>query len=86
MGILIWICFGIFAGSIAGYVLPGRAPGGMGATTTLGIGGALIGGTIGTFLGIRVVNEFDVGAMAMAVAGAILALFIFRLYLDRLKY
>ena len=52
MGILSWIVLGLVAGVLAKFILPGRDPGGLVITILLGIGGAFVGGWIGTRLGI----------------------------------
>jgi uncharacterized membrane protein YeaQ/YmgE (transglycosylase-associated protein family) len=43
MGILVWAVFGLIAGAIAWYLMPGNAPGGIIATIILGIVGAVVG-------------------------------------------
>ena len=51
MGIIAWIILGLFAGTIARAVIPGRTePGGCIGTTAIGILGALIGGFIASAL------------------------------------
>ena len=42
MGILLWVVFGLIAGAIAKYLMPGNAPGGIVATIILGIVGAVV--------------------------------------------
>ena len=44
MGILSWIEFGLIAGIIAKWIMPGKDPGGFIVTTLIGIAGALVGG------------------------------------------
>ena len=45
MGIIAWIILGLFAGTIARALIPGRTePGGCIGTTAVGILGALLGG------------------------------------------
>ena len=44
LGILGWIVFGVIAGALAKLVMPGRDPGGILVTMTLGIAGALVAG------------------------------------------
>jgi uncharacterized membrane protein YeaQ/YmgE (transglycosylase-associated protein family) len=78
MGIVAWIVFGLIAGWLAKFLMPGKAPGGLIATIALGIIGALVGGYIGSqFLGFGGVTEFDFRSMALAVGGGILVLFIY---------
>jgi uncharacterized membrane protein YeaQ/YmgE (transglycosylase-associated protein family) len=85
MGILWWIAFGLLTGMTAKFVLPGRDPGGIIATTALGVGGALLGGFLGTALGFGSVTGFDFRSMMIAVFGSISILFGFRLLVDRSK-
>jgi uncharacterized membrane protein YeaQ/YmgE (transglycosylase-associated protein family) len=80
MGILLWALFGLIAGAIAKFIMPGKAPGGIILTIVLGIVGAVVGGFIGTQLGLGGVSEFDVRSMALAVGGGVLVLFIYGMF------
>ncbi len=44
MGILSWAIFGLIAGALAKWIMPGKDPGGIFITMLLGIAGALVGG------------------------------------------
>lgn len=79
MGILTWILFGFIAGLLARWVMPGPDPGGIFATLILGIAGAVVGGLLGTLLGLGRVTAFNVGSFLLAVVGALLLLWIYRL-------
>ncbi|XBS68149.1 GlsB/YeaQ/YmgE family stress response membrane protein [Acerihabitans sp. KWT182] len=79
MGILSWIIFGLIAGIIAKFIMPGRDGGGFILTVILGIVGAVVGGYISTFFGYGRVDGFNVGSFAVAVVGAIVVLLIYRL-------
>ncbi len=83
MGILSWILFGLIAGALARFLLPGRDPGGFIMTILLGIGGAVIGGLIGTQLGFGKVTGFDLRSMAIAVLGALILLYGYRFFKNR---
>ena len=85
MGAIIgWIIFGLIAGAIAKFIMPGRDPGGMFVTILLGIGGALIGGFIGRALwGSTGANDWSIGSFALAIAGSILLLFLYRVITGR---
>ncbi len=74
MGILSWIVFGLIAGVLAKLLMPGDDPGGCVITILLGIGGAIVGGFIGTFLGFGTVDGFDFRSFLIAVGGAVLLL------------
>ena len=78
MGILSWIIFGALAGYLAKLIMPGRDPGGFIITILLGIGGAVVGGAIGTTLGLGEVSGFNLGSFAIAVGGAVVLLLIYR--------
>jgi uncharacterized membrane protein YeaQ/YmgE (transglycosylase-associated protein family) len=74
MVILLWIVFGLIAGALAKFLMPGKQGGGIILTTLLGIAGAVVGGFIGAKLGFGAVNSFDLRGMALAVGGALLLL------------
>lgn len=83
MGILALLVFGLIAGALAQFLLPGGDPGGSGfkgIVITIGIGilGAFIGGLIGSALNLGSVTGFNFGSFALAVVGAILALVAWR--------
>ena len=83
MGILLWAVFGLIAGAIAKFLMPGRASGGIILTIILGIVGAIVGGFIGTRLGFGDISGFDVRSMLLAVGGGVLVLFIYGLLARR---
>jgi len=84
LGIVTWIVLGLVAGLLAQILVPAKIPGGIFVTALLGIGGALLGGFIAAQLGFGSVSGFDLRSVAIAVGGAILLLFIFRMFLVRL--
>ncbi|TKI03396.1 GlsB/YeaQ/YmgE family stress response membrane protein [Martelella alba] len=79
MGILSWIIFGLIAGIIAKWIMPGRDGGGFILTVILGIVGAVVGGYISTFFGYGRVDGFNFGSFVVAVIGAIVVLLIYRM-------
>ena len=79
MGIIAWIVLGLVAGLLAKLIMPGKDPGGIIITIVLGIGGALVGGFIATQFGFGDISGFDVRSLAIAVGGALLLLFLYRL-------
>lgn len=85
MGLLSWIMFGLIAGAIAKMVHPGRDPGGCVLTILLGVGGAAVGGYIGTWLGWGRVTGFDLRSMGLAVMGSLVLLISFRLLFGKSK-
>lgn len=78
MGIISWVVFGLIAGVLAKWIMPGKDPGGIFITILLGIAGAFVGGFIGTFLGLGTASSFDLRSMFLAVVGAIVLLAAYR--------
>jgi uncharacterized membrane protein YeaQ/YmgE (transglycosylase-associated protein family) len=70
----LWVVFGLIAGAIAKYLMPGNAPDGTIETIVLGIGGAVVGGFLGTLLGFENISGFDLSSMALAVEGGLVVL------------
>ncbi len=79
MGILSWIVLGLIAGVLAKWLLPGKDPGGFIITILLGVGGAFVGGWVGTQLGIASFNGFTIQGILVATLGAVLLLVLYRL-------
>ncbi len=80
MGILTWMVFGLIAGALAKFILPGKDPGGFILTSILGIVGAVVGGFIGTHLfGFGDITGFDLRSLTIAVGGALLVLVLHRM-------
>lgn len=78
MGWLSWIVFGLVAGIVAKFIMPGRDPGGLILTILIGIVGAFVGGWLATQLGLGSISGFDIRSFIIAVAGALIVLFIYR--------
>jgi uncharacterized membrane protein YeaQ/YmgE (transglycosylase-associated protein family) len=78
MGILSWIVLGLVVGVLAKWIMPGPDSSGLVMTILLGVAGAFVGGWIGTQLGMGSVTGFNFGSLALAVAGALLLLFLNR--------
>ena len=79
MGILAWIIMGLIVGVLAKFFMPGRDPGGIVVTILLGIGGAFVGGYLGSILGLGTVTGFNLGSLLLATGGAILLLLVYRM-------
>jgi len=77
MSWLAWILLGLVAGLLAELVIP--APGGIIAATVFGMLGALVGGWLGTRLGLGTIKKFDLRAVGLAVLGAIVVIALTRL-------
>ncbi|ALU39753.1 hypothetical protein AS188_08295 [Kocuria flava] len=77
MGILGWIVLGLIAGALAKLIMPGNQGGGIIVTIVLGIVGALLGGFLGSLIGIGSIDSFwDLGTWITAIVGALIVLFI----------
>lgn len=73
MGIIYWIFFGLIAGAIASFIMPG-SKGGILGLIVLGIIGAVVGGYLGQmFFGIGVTG-FNLSSFVVAVLGSVLIL------------
>ncbi|MGH7471296.1 MAG: GlsB/YeaQ/YmgE family stress response membrane protein [Longimicrobiales bacterium] len=84
MNLFAWIVFGLLAGGIAKFIMPGKDPGGCLITIVIGIIGALIGGVLGTrVLGVGPVTGFNLQSLGLSILGAILLLAVFRLVIAR---
>ena len=80
MNIIAWIIVGLVAGAIAKMLMPGDDPGGIIITILLGIAGAIVGGFIAVALNLsNGVDDFDIGTIVLAVLGAMLLLFGYRM-------
>jgi uncharacterized membrane protein YeaQ/YmgE (transglycosylase-associated protein family) len=73
--------FGLIAGLLARFLMPGKAPGGVLVAIVLGIVGAVVGGFVGTQLGFGDVSGFDLRSMGPADGGGILVLFLYGLFM-----
>lgn len=84
MNIIAWIIVGLIGGAIAKFLMPGNDPGGIIVTILLGIAGAIVGGFISVALGIgNGIDDFDIGTLFLSVVGAILLLFVYRLFVGQ---
>ena len=79
MGFIAYIVLGLIVGVLAKWIMPGKDPGGIFVTIVLGIAGAMIGGFIGTQLGIGDVTGFNLVSIGLATGGAIILLIIYRI-------
>jgi uncharacterized membrane protein YeaQ/YmgE (transglycosylase-associated protein family) len=79
-----WVVFGLVAGLLARWLMPGRDPGGCVVTVLLGIAGAVVGGFVARVLGVAsgTVTLGDrnfLVQLAFAVIGAIIILGVYRM-------
>lgn len=83
MGIISWVVLGLIAGTLAKLLLPGRDRIGCILTILLGIGGALVGGYVGTMMGWGRVSGFDLRSLGLAVLGSVILLILYRMFFGR---
>lgn len=87
MNLLAWLVLGLLAGAIAKAIYPGRQGGGILSTILLGIVGAFVGGTLGVFLTTGTLAlaapTLSIPGVAVAVLGALLAVFIWYSFASR---
>lgn len=81
MTIIYWIIFGLIVGTIANFIAP-SSKGGVLGSIILGIVGAVVGGYLGQEFFAVEVTGFNLMSFVVAVAGALLVLFIGRLLMQ----
>jgi len=81
MSVIGWIVFGLIVGVVGKLLMPGKDPGGFLATIAIGIIGALFGGMLGRMVGMY--GQDDPVGFVMAVIGAILFLWLYRVIIRR---
>jgi uncharacterized membrane protein YeaQ/YmgE (transglycosylase-associated protein family) len=77
--LLIWAVIGLGIGALAKFLMPGADSSGLLITSLLGLVGALIGGAIASAVGLGSLRGFTVSGLVVAVLGAMLVLFVYRL-------
>jgi uncharacterized membrane protein YeaQ/YmgE (transglycosylase-associated protein family) len=83
--VLLWCLFGLIAGAVAQFVMPGKDPGqsgglkGLAITTVIGLVGAAIGGFICQPLFGWDVTGFNWQSLLVAIGGALVLLILYRL-------
>jgi uncharacterized membrane protein YeaQ/YmgE (transglycosylase-associated protein family) len=85
LNLVLWCLFGLIAGTIAQFLIPGRDPGqssnpmGYLITTVIGVLGAVVGGAVGSRLFGWDVTGFNLSSFAVAVGGSLILLVLYRL-------
>jgi uncharacterized membrane protein YeaQ/YmgE (transglycosylase-associated protein family) len=74
----VWILIGLIAGALAGWFVPGRERMGCIGTTVVGIIGGLLGGWLWTELLGQDAAGGILGAIVLAMLGAVLVLLVLR--------
>jgi uncharacterized membrane protein YeaQ/YmgE (transglycosylase-associated protein family) len=80
ISILFLAILGLIVGALAKFLMPGDDPGEIGATSILGILGAIVGGMIANALGIGGVTGLDWRSLVTALAGSLLLLLAYRAF------
>ena len=82
MGIIAFLILGLLAGAIAKAIMPGDDPGGIIVTTIIGVVGALIGGFLAAAIfGAHPLDDFfDLSTWITAIVGAIILLWLYRMF------
>ena len=75
--IIVWLIIGAIAGGVASLIVPGRTPGGAIGAVLVGIAGGIIGGLVLDLLGVDS-NLSWIGALIVAIIGAVAILFIMK--------
>ena len=76
---LLWeALIGLVVGALAKFVMPGKDPGGIFITMLLGVAGSLLATFIGSHVGFY--QEGQNAGFLMSFAGAIVLLFLYRLF------
>ncbi|MEZ4916081.1 MAG: GlsB/YeaQ/YmgE family stress response membrane protein [Chitinophagales bacterium] len=76
MNFILWALFGLVAGIIARFLMPGKDPMGWIMTILLGVAGSFVGGFIGQV--IPFLKSTPGSNFFMAIIGAILILIVYR--------
>jgi uncharacterized membrane protein YeaQ/YmgE (transglycosylase-associated protein family) len=80
---LVWCVFGLVAGAIARFLVPGREPIGMLATIVVGVLGSVIGGFLGNLLFQGTAEGFRPAGLIGAVLGSVVILVVLKLIASR---
>ncbi|MCI0641556.1 MAG: GlsB/YeaQ/YmgE family stress response membrane protein [Gemmataceae bacterium] len=84
VNILLWALFGLIAGAVAKFIMPGKDPGGWIITSLIGIAGAVLGGYLCSQLFNLDINAgFNLTSFAVAVGGALIVLVLYRILVGR---
>lgn len=79
MGLIYWLLIGFAAGAAAKYLSPQEETGGWISSIAIGCVGAFVGKLIFGLVGIQSSNI--VGSLLIAIAGAVIVLFVYYKYL-----
>ena len=80
MWIILWLAFGALIGWIASIITKNNSRMGAGANIIVGLIGSVIGGFVAQLLGIGSYNQFSLGGILIALAGAVILLLIVNMF------
>jgi len=79
---LLWTALiGLIVGAVAKFLMPGKDPGGWIITMVLGLAGSFIAGYLGRMVGWY--QEGQAAGFVLSVLGAILLLFLYRMFIAK---
>ena len=78
----VWVAIiGLIVGALAKFIMPGKDPGGWIVTILLGLAGSFIAGYLGRLVGWY--KEGQSAGFIMSVLGAVLLLYLYRLFVAK---
>ncbi|QQS23087.1 GlsB/YeaQ/YmgE family stress response membrane protein [bacterium] len=83
MGIILWLVFGAIAGWLASLIMKTDGQQGALGNIIVGIIGAVLGGFIMSMVGESGVNGFNIYSLLVAIGGAIVLLWLVRMFRGR---
>lgn len=84
MGLIGALIFGLIAGAVAKLLMPGKDPGGCIVTSLIGVVGAMIGQSLGSFVfKLGPMDRWSFGNFILAVLGSVILLVIYRFITKR---
>jgi uncharacterized membrane protein YeaQ/YmgE (transglycosylase-associated protein family) len=79
---VLWTLFiGLIIGAVAKFLMPGKDPGGIIITMLLGVAGSFVATYLGKALGLY--QDGSTAGFIMSVIGAMILLFVYRLFKSR---
>lgn len=80
MHIIGMLIVGLIAGALARLIMPGKDPMGILMTIILGVAGSFVGGFVATLIWRSETGAFRPGGIILSVLGAMLLLFLWRMF------
>jgi len=80
MSVITWLVMGFVVGAVAKLIMPGKDPGGLIVTISIGVAGAFIGGYLGNMFGFGSVDGLNAESIMLSTGGALILLGLFRAF------